>query len=437
MTPNRRRFTLGLAAFAGAGAAGSAPVTREPLTAEQDHRRLMDLLGIEQLRPGADGWTPGAPNPPNYDEARANPWPDLPDPLRFDDGRPVASAADWPERRAETAEHFEREIYGRVPATAPQVRWEASPATPGLSDGVRVSTRVLTGRLAGPEAPAVEAVLTVPAAATGPVPVVLALALPARFAERFPPEPGRPWKAQVIERGWGVAEYVPLSLQADDGAGLAGGVIGLAGGGRPRGLEDWGALRAWAWGASRILDALEALPETDAGRTAVFGVSRYGKAALVAMAFDPRFAAAFIASSGAGGAKLLRRDFGERVENLASSGLYHWMAGNFLKYAGPLDARGLPVDAHQLIALCAPRPVFVSVGSPEADNWTDPRGMFMAAAAAGPVYGLLGARPPGSEDFPSMGTLVDGDLAFRQHEGGHTGGPNWPVFLDWLAPRFS
>ena len=167
----------------------------------------------------------------------------------------------------------------------------------------------------------------------------------------------------------------------------------------------------------------------------LYGVSRYGKAALVAQAFDQRFAAGFIASSGAGGAKLLRRDYGERVENLASSGLYHWMAGNFLKYAGPLTAQDLPVDAHQLIALCAPRPVFISVGSFDADRWTDPRGMFMAAAAASPVYGLLGAQPLESVEWPPIETLVDGDVAFRQHSGGHTGGPNWPYVLDWLEPR--
>ena len=136
-----------------------------------------------------------------------------------------------------------------------------------------------------------------------------------------------------------------------------------------------------------------------------------------------------------GGAKLLRRDYGERVENLASSGLYHWMAGNFLKYAGPLTAQDLPVDAHQLIALCAPRPVFISVGSFDADRWTDPRGMFMAAAAASPVYGLLGAQPLESVEWPPIETLVDGDVAFRQHSGGHTGGPNWPYVLDWLEPR--
>ena len=158
------------------------------------------------------------------------------------------------------------------------------------------------------------------------------------------------------------------------------------------------------------------------------------KAALVAMADDPRFAIAYISSSGAGGAKLHRRNFGEIVENLAGSGEYHWMAGNYLKYAGPLTWNDLPVDAHELIALVAPRPVFIGAGATEGDGWVDAKGMFMAAAAAGPVYELLGKRGLGTDVFPPIETaLVDGDIAFRQHKEGHTPGPNWPVFLEFAA----
>jgi len=130
--------------------------------------------------------------------------------------------------------------------------------------------------------------------------------------------------------------------------------------------------------------------------------------------------------------------FGELVENLTGSWGYHWMGGNFLKYGGPLTAGDLPVDAHELIALCAPRPVFISYGAatgPGAEGqWVDQRGSFMAAVAAGPVYRLLGKKDLGTSEFPPVGTpLVDGELAFRQHEGGHTVGPNWPVFLDWAG----
>jgi len=149
------------------------------------------------------------------------------------------------------------------------------------------------------------------------------------------------------------------------------------------------------------------------------------------MAYDPRFAIAFVASSGEGGAKLHRRNFGELVENVAGTGEYHWMAGNFIKYAGPLTPNDLPVDAHELIALCAPRPVFISAGSFEVEGgWVDAKGMFLAALGAGPVYRLLGGKDMGTTVFPPIETaLVDGGVAFRQHRGGHTAGPNWPTFL--------
>jgi hypothetical protein len=238
------------------------------------------------------------------------------------------------------------------------------------------------------------------------------------------------WKQQVLAKGWGYAILIPTSIQADNGAGLTQGIIGLCNKGQPRKLDDWGALRAWAWGASRAIDYFETDKSVDAKRVGIEGHSRYGKAALVAMAFDQRFAVAFVSSSGEGGAKLHRRNWGEIVENLASSGEYHWMAGNFLKYAGPLDWNDLPVDSHELIALCAPRPVFISAGITNGDGWVDAKGMFMAAVAAGPVYKLLGKKDMGTTEFPPVGTsLIEGDIAFRQHSGGHTPGPNWPIFL--------
>jgi hypothetical protein len=153
------------------------------------------------------------------------------------------------------------------------------------------------------------------------------------------------------------------------------------------------------------------------------------------MAYDPRFAIAYISSSGAGGAKLHRRYFGETVENVAGTGEYHWMAGNYLKYAGPLKPSDLPVDSHELIALCAPRPVFIGAGSPTAgDGWVDAKGMFMAAAAAGTVYQLLGKRDMGTVEYPAPETaLADGEVAFRQHKAGHTPGPNWPAFITFAS----
>jgi hypothetical protein len=240
-----------------------------------------------------------------------------------------------------------------------------------------------------------------------------------------------------LAKGWGYAILIPTSAQADNGEGLTQGIIGLMNRGQPRKLADWGALRAWAWGASRALDYFETDKSVDARQVGIEGLSRYGKAALVAMAYEPRMAIAFVGSSGAGGAKILRRNFGEQVENIASTAEYHWMAGNFLKYAGPLSVTDLPVDAHELIALCAPRPVFISSGAQEVEGgWVDAKGMFLGAVGAGPVYKLLGKKDLGTTEFPPMETaLIDGDIAFRQHSGGHTTGPNWPTFLEF-ASRF-
>jgi hypothetical protein len=182
------------------------------------------------------------------------------------------------------------------------------------------------------------------------------------------------------------------------------------------------------------MDYFETDKSVDAKQVGVEGHSRFGKTALVAMAYDPRFAIAYISSSGAGGAQLYRRNWGERLENVAGSGEYHWMAGNFLKYAGPLTPNDLPVDSHELIALCAPRPVFIGGGATNGDGWADAQGMFMAAAAASPVYELLGKKGLGTTTFPPMETpLIDGDIAFRQHHGGHTPAPNWPTFLTFAS----
>ena len=226
----------------------------------------------------------------------------------------------------------------------------------------------------------------------------------------------------------------PIASRPTTAQGLTRGIIGLCNKGQARKPEDWGSLRAWAWGASRALDYFETDKAVDAKQVGIEGLSRYGKAALVAMAYDQRFAIGFIGSSGEGGAKLHRRNFGERVENLTGSGEYHWMAGNFLKYGGPLTPGDLPVDAHELIALCAPRPTFISYGAasgPRAEGqWVDQRGSFMAAVEAGPVFKLLGKKDLGTAKFPEVETgLTGGELAFRQHKGGHTTGPNWPTFL--------
>jgi len=289
----------------------------------------------------------------------------------------------------------------------------------------------------------IQLTLTIPANETRPVPVIMELSFSPEFMAALmkrlpPPPPGAPsptaWQGQVLAEGWGYAIYIPTSVQADNGAGLTQGIIGLVNKGQPRKLDDWGALRAWAWGASRALDYFETDKNVDAKQVGLEGHSRYGKAALLAMAYDPRFAIVYVSSSGEGGAKLWRHEFGEQIGNIAGTGEYHWMAGNFLKYDGPLTVNDLPVDAHELIALCAPRPVFIGAGATQGDGWADAKGMFLAAAGAGPVYKILGKRDLGTAEFPPIETpLIEGDIAFRQHSGGHTTAPNWPTFLSFAS----
>jgi hypothetical protein len=417
------------------------------LTSEQDHQRTMELLHITALRQGADGSNPHAPNAANYDESKANPYPNLPALLRLKNGKKVTSAKTWwSQRRPEIVADFDREVYGRVPKNIPPVHWELISTTHEMNQDVPVVTRKLVGQVDNSSYPLItvniQLTLTTPANARGPTPAIMEFGLSpevmARLAKRFPASrasAGPTWQQRVLAKGWGYAEFIPTSVQADNGAGLTQGIIGLVNQGRPRALDDWGVLRAWAWGASRAMDYFDSCDCVDAKHIGIEGHSRYGKAALVAMAHDPRFAIAYISSSGKGGAALYRRNFGEMLENVAATNEYHWMAGNFLKYAGPRTANDLPVDSDELIALCAPRPVFVGAGSTQGgDGWVDAKGMFMAEVDAGPVYELLGKRGLGTAKFPPIETaLINGDLGFRQHSDGHTPAPNWPTFLTFAS----
>ena len=415
------------------------------MTAQEDHRRMMELLKIKEIRQGANGFNPKAANAANYDESKANPYPELPNPLVLKNGKKVTTADTWfKQRRPEIVEDFNREVYGRVPKETPKVKWEVKETTQAKIGDVPVAMKQIVGHVDNSSYPLItvdiQLTLTTPEQVRGPVPVIMefGFSFGGKGPGKLPVGKGAlTWQQQLLAKGWGYAILSPGSIQADNGAGLTRGIIGLCNKGQPRKADDWGALRAWAWGASRALDYFETDKAVDARQVGIEGLSRYGKAAIVTMAYDERFAIGFIGSSGAGGAKLHRRYFGEMIENVASSGEYHWMAGNYIKYAGPLTAKDLPVDAHELVAMCAPRPVFISAGSQQVEGgWVDARGMFMAADAAGPVYKLLGKKDLGTSTFPAQETaLLDGEIAFRQHAGGHTTGPNWPTFLKF-ADRY-
>lgn len=426
----------------------------------KDHQNMMSQLGIVKLRPGPSG-NEKDPNSANYDPALANPFPDYPELLKLKNGKEVTTAKMWrDQRRPEIVEDFEREVLGRIPRNVPKVTWTIKNQVKEKVGDYPVIGKELSGRVDNSSFPSInvdiQAILVTPADVKGPVPVMIMFGFgllpgakpPEGGGFFFNPPPGSdpPATEQLLAAGWGYAYLNPNSVQADNGAELTEGIIGLVNKGRYRKPDDWGALRAWGWGASRLLDFFETDKTVDAKRVGIEGVSRYGKAALVTMAFDTRFAVVLVGSSGEGGAKPHRRNFGEAVENLTGSGEYHWMAGNFLKYGaeeaafGSKNAGDIPVDSHQLIALCAPRPTFISYGIPEQGdaNWLDQQGSFMAAVAAGPVFRLLGAKDLGvNEDYRTVkkpevnAGLLDGHLAWRQHDGGHTDAPNWKYFIPW------
>ncbi|MGO9115004.1 MAG: GDSL-type esterase/lipase family protein [Thermoguttaceae bacterium] len=411
-----------------------------------DYQNMLTRLGITKVRKGRDARVADT-----SDEAAANPFKNtMPELMVCKDGTKVTAADQWPKRRAEIVEDFEREVYGRVPNNVPKVKWEVTSTVEGESGGIATVTKTLAGRVDNSVFPqimvTIQASFTMPKYAAGRAPIIL------QFGGGFGVG-GRgsanSWTQQALDKGWGYGTINPGSIQGDNNR-LREGIIGLTNKGQPRSPEDWGALRAWAWGLSCLIDYFEGNPDSgvDPVKVCITGVSRYGKAALVATAFETRIAAGFVASSGAGGARLFRRDFGELLENLASRGEYHWMAGNFLKYAadeadfGKRIAADLPVDQHQLIALCAPRLCFISYGVVPGDpNWVDARGSFMAAVLAGPAYRLLRKKDLGTpgdyltDPMPPVNTLIGGELAWRQHSGGHTNVPNFPAFFAW-AGRF-
>lgn len=377
----------------------------------------------------------------------------MPDLMTFKNGSKVTTANQWPKRRAEIVEDFDREVYGRVPKNVPRVKWEVTSTVEGESGGIATVTKTLVGHVDNSAFPqikvAIQASFTVPKHAVGRVPIIL------QFGGGFGGKKGggpNSWSQQALNNGWGYGTINPNSVQPDNNR-LREGIIGLTNKGEPRGPEDWGRIRTWAWAVSCLIDYFEANPDSgvDPAKVCITGVSRYGKAALVATAFETRIAAGFVASSGAGGAKLHRHIFGELLENVAGRNEYHWMAGNYLKYAAEESkfskktAADLPVDQHQLIALCAPRLCFVSYGVVAAGdpNWVDARGSFMAAVLAGPAYRLLGKKDLGTpgdyltDPMPPVKTLIGGELAWRQHEGGHTNVPNFPAFFEWAGRYIS
>ena len=364
-----------------------------------DHQNMMDQLGLKAIRRGPD-----PNNQSTFDEATANPYTNsLPDVLTMKDGTRITTAAQWPARRAEIQEDFEREVYGRIPANVPRVSWEVTATTAGTNSGIPVVTKTLVGHVDNSADTNItvnlQASFTVPAHPAGPVSIMIEFGGGFGFGARRGGVRGPSWHDQAISNGWAYGSINPGSIQADSGGNsVRQGIIGLVNKGQPRKPDDWGALRAWQWGVSRLIDYFEANPDSmvDPKKVGIEGLSRYGKAAIVTEAFEPRIAVGLIGSSGEGGVKLHRHIYGEAVENLAG-GEYYWMAGNFMKYGAsdpPKTVADLPVDAHELIALCAPRPCFISYGVVEHGDakWVDAHGSFMAGVWPGRFTGCWARR---------------------------------------------
>ncbi|MEP7267382.1 MAG: acetylxylan esterase [Saprospiraceae bacterium] len=472
-------------------------------TNQEDHDNMMTQLGIKKLRPGPSG-NESAPNPANYNESLANPCSELPDILTTNNGKKVKTADMWwKERRPELVRAIEKEIYGKLPSQIPSVSWSVKITDREFVGRVPVIAKQLAGHVDNSLYPLIDVninmILVVPANVKGPVPVLMMFGRPSfpspaqpnpehmeKLNNSFkkmminndpdlkaifdqypaytpitrlpgpnffapPPEGDLPPTEQLLAAGWGYATLEPASIQADNQAGITRGIIGLVNKGQPRKPDDWGALRAWAWGAARGMDYLEKDTLVDAKKIGIEGVSRYGKAALVTLAFEQRFAAGLIGSSGKGGSTLHRRVWGEAVESL-TGGENYWMCGNYMKFGaeesifGRMTGCDLTVDAHDLIALCTPRLCFVSYGVPEKGDakWLDQKGSFMATVAAGVAYKLLGAKDLGvSNDYqkevmpPMLTDMLDGQLAWRQHDGGHTDAPNFKYFIPWASKNLN
>ena len=381
----------------------------------------------------------------NYDESKVPKY-TLPDPLVCLDGTKVTDKATWvKKRRPEILRLFEEHVYGRAPQQRVVVdcpTQEKTPVFDGLGTRYQLAMRVTRRNSKKPVLTA-NILVYLPAKTREPVPVFLALNF--RGNHTVDPEPGihvtRSWvrndpkygvtnhKATVksrgtsasrwaikaiLKRGYGLATVYYGDIVPDHKQGLeAGPHRFFQGQGKPAGNE-WAAIAGWAWGLSRILDGLESLALVDTKRVIVMGHSRLGKTSLWAGAVDPRFAMVISNNSGCGGAALSRRAFGETVKRINTS-FPHWFCGNFKKYNG--NESKLPVDQHMLVALMAPRPVYIA--SAQKDRWADPRGEFLSALHANPVYKLLGTKGLPAKTMPGLNKPVMGRIGYHIRTGKH------------------
>jgi hypothetical protein len=390
----------------------------------------------------------------NYDEDKVGAL-TLPNPLKLANGKPVRDAKTWTEqRRPELLKIFEENQYGRAPGRPAKMHFEVSEKAAPALDGKATRRQVTVYFDAGNDAPHMDLLVYLPAGATKPVPVLLNLGFGANASAVDDPgiKIGEIWNAREKKKvpaartgmfgrtniapllakgiGWATFYYGDLEPDFIGGTGMGIRAHYFKPGQTEPAADEWGAISAWAWGISRAIDYFETDHDIDAHRIAIMGVSRLGKTVMWEGAHDTRVAAVIASCSGEGGAALSRRIYGETIAHLVAPTRYPYQfAANYSKWAS--DPREAPVDAHELIALIAPRPLLLQTGS--EDGWSDPKGEFLAAVAAEPVYNLLGKKGLGTTEWPAAGTPILHDLSYFMHAGGHGTLPSdWDIFIKFL-----
>ena len=388
--------------------------------------------------------------PVNYDESKTGDY-KLPDPLKLENGKPVRDAKTWNQkRRPELIRLYEENQFGRAPAKPAALTFDVFERGTPTFDGRAVRRQVTIRFGAQSTSPKADVLLYLPAKASKPVPVLLHVSFSPNASTVDDPEVrlGEIWNRDHkrvpatrtggigrlnplpwLERGIAVATIYYGDIDPDFAGGLPNGVRSLY---PEPGPGEWGTIAAWGWGISRVVDYFETDRDIDSKRIAIMGVSRLGKTVLWAGARDTRIALVIASCSGEGGAALSRRNYGETIKHMAARFGYQF-AANYAKYGDRVDE--FPVDSHFLISLIAPRPLLLQTG--DSDKWSDPKGEYLGAMAAAPVYRLLGAKVTLPPVMPEPGQPFYGSLGYYMHAGGHgTLPPDWDVFLKFVETHF-